>query len=271
MHKRYFRKYFTILVLCIYSGPLYAQLTEQASIAYEGVGLSPRLGEQIPLDLIFANSFGETVTLENYFHQERPVVLTFVYHTCPMLCSALLDGVTRSLEDVPWALGSDYKMVTVSFSPSDTPERAAKQRDRYLGRLNHKDAEWDFLTGDEAAITALTEATGFMFKWVEEQGEYAHPAAVIVLSDEGVITRYLPDISPKGRDLRAAIVEASNGTVGNLLDRAFLYCFQFDPTSNSYVLVARRAMQVGGGVTALLLIAFLSILWVTDTKKFERE
>lgn len=258
-----------ILTLCMYSAPVHAQLTEQASLAYEGVGLTPRLGEQIPLDLVFTDSYGKTVTLGEYFQQDRPIVLTFVYHTCPMLCSVLLDGVTRSLDDVPWAPGDGYEMVTVSFSPEDTSERAAEQRARYLRRLDYEDAEWHFLTGSEDAILVLTQATGFMFKWVEEQGEYAHPAAVIVLSDEGIITRYLPDLVPKGRDLRAAIVEASDGTVGNLLDRAFLYCFQFDPTSNSYVLVARRAMQVGGGITALVLIVSLGLLWMKDTKKSE--
>lgn len=256
-----------ILTFCMFSVSVFAQLTEQAGIAYEGVGLSPRLGEQIPLDLAFTNSSGEHVILGDYFDQGRPVVLTFVYHTCPMLCSALLDGVTRSLDDVPWAPGNGYEMVTVSFSPDDTPERAAEQRARYLQRLKQEDAEWHFLTGNESSIQALTRATGFMFKWVEEQSEYAHPAAIIVLSDQGTITRYLPDLTPRGRDLRAAIVEASDGTVGNLLDRAFLYCFQFDPTSNSYVLVARRAMQVGGGVTALLLIVSLGLLWVRDTNK----
>ncbi len=258
-----------ILTLCMYSVSAQAQLTEQASLAYEGVGLTPRLGEQIPLDLVFTDSHGETVTLREYFHQDRPIVLTFVYHTCPMLCSVLLDGVTRSLDDVPWTPGEGYEMVTVSFSPEDTPERAAEQRARYLRRLDQEEAEWHFLTGSEDAIQALTQATGFMFKWVEEQGEYAHPAAVIVLSDEGGITRYLPDLVPRGRDLRAAIVEASDGMVGTLLDRAFLYCFQFDPTSNSYVLVARRAMQVGGGITALLLIVSLGLLWMKDTKKSE--
>ncbi len=264
-----FRASIAIFILSMYSSTAYAQLTEQASLAYEGVGLAPRLGEQIPLDLIFTDSKGESVALGDYFLQDRPVVLTFVYHTCPMLCSALLDGVTRSLEEVPWAPGDGYEMITVSFSPDDTPERAAEQRARYLRRLSDEDAQWHFLTGREAAIQSLTQATGFMFKWVEEQGEYAHPAAVIVLSNEGIITRYLPDLSPKGRDLRAAIVEASDGTVGSLLDRAFLYCFQFDPTSNSYVLVAQRAMKVGGGITALVLIVSLSLLWIKDTTKSE--
>jgi len=262
-----YKRFFLIIALCCYSGALFAQLTQQASIAYEGVGLSPRLGEQIPIDLTFIDSEQRSVTLKDYFFQDRPVVLTFVYHTCPMLCSSLLDGVTRSMQDLSLSPGTNYEMLTVSFSPDDTPEHAAQQRARYLRRLDHQDARWTFLTGDQSAISALTAAVGFQYKWVEEQGEFAHPAAVMILSDQGVITRYLPDISPRSRDLRAAIVEASNGTVGNFLDRAFLYCFQFDPTSNSYVLVARRAMQVGGGVTAILLIAFLSILWINDSTK----
>ncbi len=256
-----------IFAICVSTTPLYAQLTEQASLAYEGVGLSPHLGETIPLDLVFTDSRGTLSSLNDYFYQGRPVVLTFVYHTCPMLCSALLDGVTRTLDDVSLTPGRDYEMITVSFSPEDTPERAAQQRSRYLRRLRHENAEWHFLTGDESSISALTKATGFKYKWVKDQGEYAHPAAVIVLSEEGVITRYLPDLAPQGRDFRAAIVEASDGRVGTLLDRAFLYCFQFDPTSNSYVLVAQRAMQVGGGITALLLIASLSLLWMKETNK----
>ncbi|MCY4000629.1 MAG: SCO family protein [Bacteroidetes bacterium] len=262
---------FAIFAFSLWVTPIYAQLTQQASIAYEGVGLTPQLGEQIPLDLSFLDSDGKAVTLQEYFHQGRPVVLTFVYHTCPMLCSSLLDGVTRSLQDLSWTPGTKYEMLTVSFSPYDTPERAAQQRARYMNRLDYPVAEWRFLTGDEASITALTQSVGFEYKWIEDMGEFAHPAAVIVLSDSGMITRYLPDLSPRGRDLRAAIVEASDGMVGNLLDRAFLYCFQFDPTSNSYVLVARRAMQVGGGITALLLIAFLSILWINDSTKSRRE
>ena len=262
---------FAIFAFSLWVTPINAQLTQQASIAYEGVGLTPYLGEQIPLDLPFLDSDGQSVTLQDYFHQGRPVVLTFVYHTCPMLCSSLLDGVTRSLQDLSWTPGAKYEMLSVSFSPHDTPQRAAQQRARYLNRLDDQDAEWRFLTGDETSIAALTQSVGFEYKWIEEQGEFAHPAAVIVLSDSGVITRYLPDLSPRSRDLRAAIVEASDGLVGNLLDRAFLYCFQFDPTSNSYVLVARRAMQVGGGVTALLLIAFLSMLWINDSTKSKRE
>ena len=256
-----------LLIASLVVLPALGQVKEQAERIYDGVGLSPRLGNQIPLDLTFTDATGQELALDEIFGQGRPVVLTYVYHTCPMLCSLLLDGVTRALADIPFEPGEDYELVTVSFGAEDTPESAAAQRKRYLAQLDRGPVSWHFLTGTEAAVKTLTEATGFAFKWVEQQQEYAHPAAVIFLSDTGTITRYLPDFAPLSRDVRAAIVESSNGTVGTLLDRAFMYCFQFDPTSNSYSLVASRAMQVGGGLTALALLASLSLLWLREFKK----
>ncbi len=247
--------------------PALGQVTHQAARLYEGVGLAPHLGEKVPLNLTFTQSDGTGIVLEDLFEAERPVVLTFVYHTCPMLCSALLDGLTRALADVPWDPGTAYDLVTVSFSPEDSPSRAAEQRARYLRQLGRPEADWHFLTGQEASIRTLTEATGFQFKWVEEQEEYVHPAAIIFLSPDGTVTRYLADVAPRSRDVRAAIVEASNGQVGSLLDRAFLYCFRFDPAANSYVLVATRAMQVGGGLTAFFLLASLSLLWLREFRR----
>lgn len=253
-----------IVLLGLLSLPALGQVKEQADRLYQGVGLTPKLGDQIPLDLEFTNSNGQPVTLTDLFRQDRPVVLTFVYHTCPMLCSLLLDGVTRALADIPFVPGQDYELVTVSFGAEDTPESAARQRERYLKQLNMASADWHFLTGTESTVNSLTQSVGFAYKWVEEQQEYAHPAAVIFLSQDGTITRYLPDFAPQTRDVRAAIVESSHGTVGSLLDRAFLYCFQFDPASNSYALVATRAMQVGGGLTAVALFLSLGLLWMRE-------
>ena len=254
-------RFVAIVMVGLLSLPAAGQTKEQAERVYEGVGLTPRLGHTIPLDVVFTGSDGQEVSLGAIFGQQRPVVLTFVYHTCPMLCSLLLDGVTRALKDIPFTPGQDYELVTVSFGAGDTPESAARQRERYLKLLDRSDADWHFLTGSESAVYSLTQSVGFAYKWVDEQQEYAHPAAVIFLSDSGTITRYLPDFAPQTRDVRASIVESSEGTVGTVLDRAFLYCFQFDPARNSYVLVATRAMQVGGGLTVLALLMSLGFLW----------
>ncbi len=258
------------MVVSLLAGrPAAAQVVEQAQQAYEGVGIDQRLGEVVPADLVFRNETGEAVELGAYFDGTRPVLLTLVYHTCPMLCNTLLDGLIGTLKPMDWTPGGEYELLTISFNAIDTPELAARQKARYVAQLGKPDAAagWHFLTGDEAAINALTEAVGFNYRWAEEQQEFVHPAALIFLSGEGKITRYLPDLKPRPRDVRASLVEASEGAVGSVLDRVFLYCFQFDPEANSYALHAVNAMKIGGFLTLLALGSMLFVLWRRETRK----
>ena len=254
----------TLLAGAVAVHPVTGQVSEQAVRAFEGVGLVPRVGTSVPGEVAFLNAEGRAVTLGSLLGRDRPMVLTFAYHTCPMLCSALLEGVTRALSDIPWTPGTEYDLVTVSISPEDTPEIAKQQRMRYLERLGKAGATWHFLTGDEDAIRRVTQAVGFEYTWVEAQQEYAHPAAVIVLTGSGIVSRYLPDITPAARDLRAAMVEAGNNQLGTMTDRIFLYCFQYDPASNSYVMTATTAMRVGGLLTALVVVLGLCFLWLRE-------
>ena len=251
------------------AAPASAQVAEQAAQAYEGVGIDQRLGEAVPHDLVFQNEASETVTLGTYFDGTRPVILTLVYHTCPMLCNTLLDGFTGSLSAMTWIPGEEFEVLTISFNAIDTPELASRQKARYLAQLGKPQAAagWHFLTGDEAAINALTQAVGFNYRWVEDQQEYVHPAALIFLSGDGTIARYLPDLKPRPRDVRAALVETSEGSVGTMLDRVFLFCFQFDPTANSYALHATNAMKIGGLLTVLALMATLFVLWRREVRR----
>ena len=265
----YLRAVATCLLLGSVLTTASAQVAEQAAQAYEGVGIDQRLGEVVPQDLVFQNETGETVTLGTYLDGTRPVILTFVYHTCPMLCNTLLDGFTRSLAEMTWMPGQEFEVLTISFNAIDTPELASRQKARYVAQLGKPEAAagWHFLTGDEAAIDALTQAVGFNYRWVEQQQEYAHPAALIFLTGNGTIARYLPDLTPRPLDVRATLVETSEGAVGSVLDRVFLFCFQFDPTANSYALHATNAMKIGGLLTVLALIATLFVLWRREVRR----
>lgn len=223
--------------------------------ALAGAGLDARLGQTIPQDLVFFDEAGRAVSLGSYFDGRTPVLLTMVYHNCPMLCSMVLDGLTKSLKELAWVPGEEYEVVTVSFAADETPELAARQKERYLKLLGKPGAEagWHFLTGDEAAIQALAEAIGFQYNWVEAQQTYAHPAVLTFASGDGMITRYLQGLEFPPRHVRNALVEASEGQIGSPLDQALLFCFRFDPSVNSYVLHAANLMKVGGALTLLAL------------------
>lgn len=234
---------------------------------FDGVSLDEQIGAPLPLDLTFQNSEGETVALRDYFDGERPVALNLVYHNCPMLCNLTLQGHTRTLAAMEWTPGEQFEMITVSFAADETPAMAARQKARFVQDLGRPEAAegWHFLTGDAATIQKLTEAVGFRYKWVEEAEQYAHPAGMIFISPSGTLTRYLHGMSFPAPDVRKALVEATDGTLGTTVDKLLFYCFQYDPTANSYVASAINIMKIGGVLTVLILGAVLFVFWRRET------
>ena len=118
--------------------------------------------------------------------------------------------------------GKDFEIVTVSFDPRDTPATAAAKKAAYLERYQRPGAAagWHFLTGDQPSIERLTKAAGFRYVWDEETKQFAHPTGIIVLTPDGRLARYLFGIEYGPRDLRLALVEASEGKVGTPRRRA---------------------------------------------------
>ncbi|NNE68894.1 MAG: SCO family protein [Rhodothermales bacterium] len=249
------------------SVPALAQPTGSLPPAFDGIGIEERLGEEIPGDLVFRDATGKEVTIGSYFDGETPVMLNFVYHECPMLCSLMLTEFTKTLidlnQDEGWMPGREFDVVTVSFSGTEIPDQAARAKEKHLTQLGVEDAGdgWHFLTGSDENIRLLSEAMGFSFKWIEDSQEYAHPAAVMFLSGAGVITQYIHGMAYDTRMVRLATVEASQGKVGSAADKIFLFCYRYDPEANSYVADAWNLMRGGGLLTLLLLGGTLFLYW----------
>jgi len=229
--------------------------------ALREIGFDQRIGESIPLDLVFRDERGASVRLADYFGR-RPVVLVFAYYSCPMLCTLVVSGLPSALDVLSLQPGSDFEIVTVSFNPADTPASAAEKKAGYLERYKKTGAAgaWHFLTGDPPSIERLTKAAGFRYAWDAETKQFAHPSGVIVLTPDGRLARYLFGIEYGPRDLRYAIVEASEGRVGNAADALLLYCYHYDPMTGRYGFVVMRALRLAGGATVLALCAFIVVM-----------
>ena len=236
---------------------------------YDGAGLEEHLGEVLPLDVTLQDETGQNVALAALIPDDRPVLLNFVYYDCPMLCSILLDGLTNALEQMEWTPGVEFEVITVSFAQGEGPEHAARQKEKFAQRLGREAAlsGWHFMTGDSTNIHRLTTAAGFQFKWVEAQQEYVHPAAIMFVSPDGKITRYLHGLQFNPRDVRTALVEASEGRIGSPLDQVILYCFRYDPDAGSYVPYAANIMKLGGFLTVILLGGVLFIFWRRESRR----
>jgi len=232
------------------------------------VGFQQRLGELLPLDLVFRDESGQVVPLSAYL-PDRPVVLTLNYFHCPNLCSLLLDNLADRLRMLPPRLGEQYTVLTVSVDPRETPALAAEKRAQVLrgAAAPGSAADWHFLTGEAAAIERLSRAVGFEYLYDEQEDEYVHPAGVVVLTPGGRISRYLygPDIPPT--DLRLALVEAADGRVGSLVDRALLLCYAYDPATGRYTPIVMGAVRAAGAAMVLAMGVALGLLWRGDLRR----
>ena len=218
----------------------------------QDVTFKQRLNEKLPLDATFTDENGRAVKLGDYFGQ-KPVVLAFVYFECPMLCTQVLNGLTGALETLSLNAGTDFDVIALSFDPRETPKLAKAKKIAYMGRYGRPGTEqgWHFLTGSQEQIARVTDAVGFRYTYDEALGQFAHGALVTVLTPDARVSRYLYGIDYGGRDLRFALVEASDGKVGTPVDRALLYCYHWDPTTGRYGFVVMNVLRGAGILTVL--------------------
>jgi protein SCO1/2 len=237
----------------------------------EGSDVTEHLGARLPLDLGFVDSGGRRTTLRSLFDGRHPVLLVLAYYECPQLCSLVLDGAVRAMQDLDrqgFRLGPRYRVATISFDATERIDQAARKQASVLATLGGAPgadpeaaaATWPFLVGDAASVRTLTERLGFQFLRDPRTGAIAHPAVVFVLSPDGMISRYLYGVEYPARDLKLALLEASGGRTGSFGDRVALRCFQWDPATRRYGLFVARFMQVGGLMIFVIVIAMVSVL-----------
>ena len=225
----------------------------------QNVTFRPELNAQIPLDTAFTDETGKSVQLGQYFHQQKPVLLAFVYYGCPMLCTQLEQGVVGSLRMLSFNPGRDYEVVFVSFDDRDTPEMAAAKKNSAMDHFRRKEtaAGWHFLTGSKESIAEVTHAANFHFNFDAKNNLFAHASGITLLTPDGRISRYFYGVEFPGRDLRLGLVDASQGKIGTPVDKMLLFCFQYDPSTARYsatILSVMRIMAVATMAGLLLMI-----------------
>jgi len=251
----------------------HAQRANRTPEQLENVGVDQRLGATIPKDLSFRNEEGAPVQLAQYFDGSTPVMLTMNYHRCPQLCRIQLQKFAQSLSGLSWTAGEEFEVVTVDINPEEGPKMARKAQERYATSLKEPETTldgWHFLTGRQDAIQTLADSVGIRYQPMEgKTQQFAHPAAIVFLSGSGTVTRYFTTLDPAPGNLRTALVEASNGNVGNIIDKAFLACAQFNPDSNSYSASAFKLMQYGSGLMAIVMGAALFFFWRREKEQLD--
>jgi protein SCO1/2 len=224
------------------------------------VGIDQKIGQQLPLDLTFTDEAGRDVKLGDFFGK-RPVVMALAYYECPMLCTQVLNGMTGALKTLSFEAGKDFDVVVVSINPREGPQLASEKKHTYVEHYGRPAtaAGWHFLTGTDPAIHQLAAAVGFRYAYDENIQQYAHAAAIYVVTPSGVVARYFLGIDFAPRDLRLALIEASHNRLGTVADQLLLLCYHYDPTTGTYGAAIIRAVRIGGIATLASIVAFVFV------------
>jgi len=269
-------KLFVLAALIFTAAPLAAQMTgtpvagyrqepgavaSSVPAALREIGFDQHLDQRLPLDTPFTDEQGRAVHLGDYFGR-KPVVLAFVYYTCPMLCTQVLNAMTSTLGVLSLDAGKDFEVVLVGFDPRETPEQASAKKAEELQRYKRPGAEagWHFLTGAETSIKTVAGAAGFRYVWDEQTKQFAHPTGIIIVTPDGRPARYLFGIEYGPRDVRFALLEASAGKIGSIADALLLYCYHYDPMTGRYGVYIMRTLRIAGVATVLLIAAFIMVM-----------
>lgn len=253
MKKKLFSTFVLFLALTFSS---YAQVDQSLE-----VGVIEHLGNTIPLDLKFANEKNESVTLRQLI--TKPTILSFVYFDCPGLCSPLLEGVGSVIQKTDLVLGKDYQVITISFNFRDTPEKAKIKKDRFVDKYSKGNGEgWIFLTTDSATIFKITDATGFKTKAVGL--DFVHPSAIIAISPQGKITRYLYGITFMPMDFKLSIIEANKEQPRPTIQRILQICYSYDQTNQRFAL---DVTKIAGILIVFFLLVFIVVHLLKPKKK----
>jgi len=250
-----------VLVLLL---PAAAGAADPQDAILQKVGVDEKPGAAIPRDLPFTDAAGKAVRLADYLG-DGPLLLTLNYYTCPMLCPLTFRSLAATMTRMKgFSLARDYRVVTVSIDPDEIPEIArakANETHALMPSVRDGDARWPFLYGSAESIRRLAESVGY--RYVKVGREFAHPAVTIVLSPGGTVSRYLHGVEIDPRDLKLALIEASEGKIGasSAGNALLMYCFKYDPVGKKYILYARNVMKVAGAVTLILLAGLFAVLW----------
>ncbi len=265
-----------LAALALLVAPAFATATPPTHVRappdlHQRVGFDQELGAQLPLDAVFHDAAGKVVHLRDLLHG-KPVLLVPGYFTCKTLCSVVRTGVANGVRGTGFAPGQQFDVVLVSIDPHETPADARQAQK--MDAANHPDsgaAQWHYLTGPQASIAPLMHGIGFRYLFDARSDQFDHATGIVVLTPQGKVSQYLFGVKFAPETLRLALVDASHGAVGNLVDRLVLLCCQYDTSTGRYTLTIHRIMQGLGISFALLLAGFVVFLRRAEAHRKEAQ
>ncbi len=229
------------------------------------IDVENKIGNKIDTSISLVNEYGDSFKISEYLNS-NPTVLVMAYYECPMLCSMVMNGLSDAINGSDLNPGLDFNVLTVSIDPSENSDLAKQKKNNYINQnfSDIKEDFWTFTTSNSSDINKLSDQLGFNYSYDSYTDQYAHPAVIYILNEEGEISHHLFGVTPSSNDFTLAINEASDGKFASIFDKILLYCYQYNPDAGSYSIVATNVMKLSGVATIFAMASFLSFYWYKE-------
>ncbi len=221
--------------------------------------VTEKLGDELPLDLTVIDETGAEIPVRELFEPGKPVIFTFNYAKCPVLCGVQLGGLVEVLQDMRWSAGAQFKVITVSLDPTQKPETTASHKSTYLGRYDRPGTEdgWRFVTAKPDVIKHLADAVGISYGYYAPRNEYVHPAVLIIVTPSGRVASYIYGVKYESAAVNTALTNAALGESTESTERFILSCLHYE-APEGYARDAESIMRYAGiGFAALVALGLV--------------
>jgi len=220
---------------------------------FNEASIDDRPGAQVPMDLPVIAADGSRTTLRR-IADGKPVLLAPVLHDCPNICGVTLAGLADALAAQPRETDRKVAVVAFGIDPQETVADAAADR------LRNSRLTATFVVGNPPQVHAVTDALGYRYAYDPRIRQYAHVAAIAVLTPEGRLVRWLNGIAPDPAVLGRAVADARVGRTGVFARAIGLLCYHYDPETGRYSLAIGRMIRTAALLTALALAVAIFLL-----------
>ncbi|MBW6478961.1 MAG: SCO family protein [Bacteroidales bacterium] len=235
---------------------------EQGYAPQTEIGIVERLDEYIPDDIYIINTDGQRENLMSLL--DKPTAIAIVYYRCPGICSPFMTSIAEVVQNSTLEIGKEYQILNISFDPTEGTNLSRANQNSYHMLIDKDfDADgWRFFTTDSLNSRRLTDAVGFKYR---RQGlDFLHTSALIFVTGDGKITRYLHGTYFLPMDLKLAVVETAEGKSGPSMSRLLSYCYSYDPAGQAYVFNVTR---VAGSIILFFAVVIFLVLVLKPKRK----
>lgn len=194
--------------------------------AADAAAVPPAAGDQRVLPDVEMTLPGEERVRLSALWRDKPLIVTMFYNHCTGTCSPFLRSLKRAVAEAG-GIGEDYRVVTLSFDPNDTPADM-QARAKELG-IDTTEG-WFIGTAPTDSVKQLADAIGFWYRYDASAEAFDHPSQITAVR-EGRIVRVLLGTMVAPRRFKDLLLEARGIFVPIYPQpgkEALLSCFEVD-------------------------------------------